>query len=259
MRDLYQIMNPVPPLEPELQRRVYGEVSALLDLDMGLLFFDTTNIYFRRDEEERPEDGGKAFCNYGSAREKRDDLPLAVVMLGVTHNGIPLRCWARPGHPADVSLVPEVNDAVIGRKLGRVVAGVERSFTPAENLCTHQSAGGHYSAAENVRSEQPLIEEALSLAGRYHMARDNVEIKEIVVGEGDARRRFVLIRPPHGADRARQRRNDALIALHAPLPALACSAKDYAAALNTVIRAAVISGSQQGDERGTLQECTSSG
>ena len=56
-------MNPVPPLEPELQRRVYGEVSALLDLDMGLLFFDTTNIYFRRDEEERPEDGGKAFCN----------------------------------------------------------------------------------------------------------------------------------------------------------------------------------------------------
>lgn len=231
VHDLYQVMDLVLELEPELQRRVYGEVADLLNLEVDLLFFDTTNIYFCRDEEERTEDGGKGFRTYGHSKEKRDDLPLVVVGLAVTRNGIPVRCWVWPGHTADVSVVPEVKKDLIGWKLGRVVTVVDRGFTSAENLRTLQTAGGHYIAGEKMRSGQPLIEEALSRAGRYRTVRDNVEIKEIVVGEGEARRRFVLIRNPHEADRDQQRRNEALTALRAELRALPRSAKDYAAAL----------------------------
>ncbi len=225
-------MDLVLELEPELQRRVYHQVADLLNLEVDLLFFDTTNIDFCLDEQERTEDGEKGFRTYGHSKEKRDDLPLVVVGLAVTRDGIPVRCWVWPGHTADVSVVSEVKKDLIGWKLGRVVTVVDRGFTSHENLRTLQTAGGHYIAGEKMRSGQAFTEEALARAGRYRTVRDNVEIKEIVVGEGEAMRRFVLIRNPAEAARDRRRRNEILVALRKELRTLAQTSKDYAAALD---------------------------
>ncbi len=43
-------------VEPELSRVVYDNVADLLNLEVDLLFFDTTSTYFELDEPDEPVD-----------------------------------------------------------------------------------------------------------------------------------------------------------------------------------------------------------
>src|SRR6266487_7113750 len=58
------------------------------NLEVDLLFFDTTSTYFERDEEE---DGDDAFRRFGHSKDHRPDLPQIVIGLAVTKEGIPVR------------------------------------------------------------------------------------------------------------------------------------------------------------------------
>jgi transposase len=233
VHDLYQVMDLVHDAQAELQHQVFTAVADLLNLEVDLLFFDTTNIYFCRDEPDRGPDGSKGFRSYGHSKEQRDDLPLVSIGLAVTREGIPIRCWSWPGNTNDASVIPEVKRDLVGWKLGRVITVVDRGFTSEDNLRFLQRAGGHYIAGEKLRGGKAEIEQALSRAGRYKSLRDNVEIKEIVVGEGQARRRFVLIRNPFEAERDRGRREQILGELRQALGALPPKAKtkDYLATI----------------------------
>ena len=50
----------------------------------------------------------------------------------------------------------------------------------------------------------PLGQEALARPGRYHGAAGNLEVKEVVVGEGERRQRFVVCHNPEAAERDQQ-------------------------------------------------------
>jgi bifunctional DNA-binding transcriptional regulator/antitoxin component of YhaV-PrlF toxin-antitoxin module len=234
VHDLYQVMDLVGEAGAELQRLVFAEVADLLNLEVDLLFFDTTNVYFCRDEPDRTPDGKKGFRALGHSKEKRDDLPIVSIGLAVTREGIPVRCWCWPGNTTDVTVIPEVKRDLIGWKLGRVITVIDRGFTSEANLRTLQRAGGHFIAGEKLRSGQAEIEAALARAGRYQSVRDNVEIKEIVVGDGEARRRFVLVRNPREVQRDRRRRQEVLTEVRealAALPDKKTQTKDYLAAV----------------------------
>jgi len=45
-----------------------------------------------------------------------------------------------------------------------------------------------------MRAEIKTVEETLARPGRYKPVKENLEIKEIVVGDGEARVRYVLAR-----------------------------------------------------------------
>ena len=234
VHDLYQVMDLVLDAEADLQSRVFGAVADMLNLEVDLLFFDTTNVYFCRDEEDRTPTGGKGFRARGHSKEKRDDLPLVSIGLAVTRTGIPVRCWCWPGNTSDASVIPEVKRDLVGWKLGRVITVIDRGFTSAENLRTLQQTGGHYIAGERMRSGQADIEQALARAGRFKSVRDNIEIKEIVIGDGEARKRFVLIRNPFEAERDRRRREEVLAELRRQLRGLPPDGRGYAAAVERI-------------------------
>ena len=90
-----------------------------------------------------------------------------------------------------------------------------------ENLRTLQLQAGHYIAGEKMRAGKAAVEEALARPGRYQTVRDNLEVKEIIVGRGEARRRYVLVRNPAEVERDRQKREGALEKLRANLAELA--------------------------------------
>ena len=54
------------------------------------------------------------------------------------------------------------------------------------------------------------MEEALSRPGRYHRLKDNLEVKEVVVGSGRKAQRYVICRNPEEAERDRTRREQLL-------------------------------------------------
>src|SRR4029453_15456465 len=81
-----------------VQESVFFAVANLLNLEVDLLFFDTTSTYFERDDEEQ---GEEAFRRFGHSKDHRPDLPQIVIGLAVTREGIPVRCWCWPGNTND--------------------------------------------------------------------------------------------------------------------------------------------------------------
>ncbi|KKC45811.1 transposase [Paenibacillus sp. D9] len=211
----YRAMDFLLESDESIQREVFHTVADLLNLEVDLLFFDTTSTYFETEESE--ED---AFRRTGYSKDHRPDLPQAVIGFAVTRDGIPIRCWVWPGNTSDMSVVPEVKKDLIGWKLGRVITVVDRGFCSEDNLRVLQQTGGHYIAGEKMTSGKPTVEAALAHPGRFKTVRDNLEVKEIVVGDGEARTRYVLVRNPDEAKRDAARREKHLEALRAELARL---------------------------------------
>jgi transposase len=214
---LYATMDFLLEADEAIQREVYWATADLLNLEVDLLFLDSTTAHFMIEDEDEEGEGIRRF-----GRPKRDQpkRPQVVIGLAVTREGIPVRCWTWPGNTNDASVVEQVKKDLIGWRLGRVITVVDRGFVSEENLRTLQRAGGHYIAGERLRAGKPAVEAALSRQGRYKKVRDNLEVKEVLVGDGEARVRYILVRNPAQAERDRQEREALLRRLQEELDAL---------------------------------------
>jgi len=200
--------------QAKVQEAVFFACADLLNLEVDLLFFDTTSTYFERDE---PEAGEGAFRVFGHSKDHRPDLPQIVIGLAVTREGIPVRVWCWPGNTNDMSVIREVKDDLRGWRLGRVVTVVDRGFSSDENLRYLTRAGGHWIAGERMRDGSPDAAAALARQGRYQTVRDNLRVKEVRVGEGDAATRFIICHNPAEAERERTQRDETIRRLEAEL------------------------------------------
>jgi hypothetical protein len=249
----YRAMDWLLRVEPQLARGVFDQVAHLLNLEVDLIFFDTTSTYFETEDpdesvwrdpngrrlpdppttdtsdggadggadggdggEESVPDGAAAkagFRTYGKSKDSRDDLPQVIVGMAVTRDGIPVRVWCWPGNTSDSPLIRQVKDELRDWTLGKVIWVADRGFTSAENR-RHLTAGGHgYILGEKLRSGSPEAKAALSRQGRYQQVRDNLRVKEVKVSEHE---RFIICHNPAAADRdaaIRQRLIDRLQAL----------------------------------------------
>ncbi|MGI8623591.1 MAG: IS1634 family transposase [Solirubrobacteraceae bacterium] len=131
--------------------RRLGGVDHQVNLEVDLLFFDTTSTYFERDEPDGAGEGGEpAFRAYGHSKDHRPELPQVVIGLAVTRDGIPVRVCVAGQHQR-MSVLKEVKDDLRGWRLGRVVTVVDRGFSSDENLRYLTRAGGHWIAGEKMR------------------------------------------------------------------------------------------------------------
>jgi transposase len=200
--------------QARVQEGVFFAAAHLLNLEVDLLLFDTTSSFFQREGEES---GPGAFRVYGHSKDHRPDLPQVVIGLAVTREGIPVRCWCWPGNTNDMTVLTQVKDDLRGWRLGRVVTVVDRGFASDDNLAYLTRAGGHWIAGERLRDGTADVAEVLSRQGRYQQVRDNLRVKEVKVGHGDAARRFVLCHNPEQAERDRQQREQQLAAVEGEL------------------------------------------
>jgi transposase len=199
-----------------VQESVFFAVANLLNLEVDLLFFDTTSTYFERDtEDDEEEDGPDAFRRFGHSKDHRPDLPQIVIGLAVTKQGIPVRCWCWPGNASDQAVLAEVKDDLRDWKLGRVITVVDRGFSSADNLAYLRRAGGHYIAGMRMRDGNPLVETVLSRQGRYQHVKDNLRVKEVTIEGSDTR--FVICHNPEQAERDAQQRDEAITRIQAEL------------------------------------------
>jgi hypothetical protein len=213
--------------EARVQEAVFFAAANLLNLEVDLLFFDTTSTFFQRDTEES---GPGAFRVYGHSKDHRPDLPQVVIGLAVTREGIPVRCWCWPGNTNDQTVLKQVKDDLRGWRLGRVITVVDRGFSSDDNLAYLTRAGGHWIAGERLRDGTAEVAQVLSRQGRYQTVRDNLRVKEVRVGQGDVARRFVLCHNPERAERDRHQRQQQLAVVAAELERIAALRAKHAKA-----------------------------
>jgi hypothetical protein len=209
----YRAMDVLFDIDEQLALRVYDNVANLLNLEVDLLFFDTTSTYFEtadadeeidRDERGVPATGDQvadqaAFRTFGKSKDSREDLPQIVIGMAVTRDGIPVRVWCWPGDTGDSALIRQVKDDMREWTLARIIWVGDRGFTSKQNRRHLMRGGGAYILGEKLRSAQPEVRAALARQGRYQVIAHNLHVKEVnVEAAGD---RMVICFNPDQADR----------------------------------------------------------
>ena len=230
LQHLYRAMDFLLEQREQVQKEVFFATADLLNLEVDLLFFDTTSTYAERGEED-----GEGLRRYGYSRDNRPDLPQVVIGLAVTKEGIPVRCWVLPGNTQDVTTVEKVKKDLSGWKLSRCVWVMDRGMNSEQNRAILQQAGGHYILGEKLRDNQAVHAEALRYRGPFHKVKENLRVREVLIGQGERRRRFVLVYNPEQAQKDRVKRKQLLHNIEKALLALRGPKKDYPKAVRKLL------------------------
>lgn len=204
----------------EIASQIFDSVAHLLNLDVDIVFVDTTSTYWEVDvpdelaeiePESGPDDTAKPVEHgarrFGKSKDHRDDRPQVVIAMAVTRDGIPVRCWTFPGSESDQRIIRTVKDDLGTWNLHRLVWVADTGFASAANRAYLTRGGGHYIHAEKLRHTNTEATAALARPGRYHDVADNLRVKEVRVApgggtdEGTRTQRFVVCHNPDAANR----------------------------------------------------------
>lgn len=225
MHHLYRAMDFLEAHKPAIEKAVYFAMADLMNADVDLIFYDTTSLHFEIDDEDeacstKDDRTYEAQRKRGHAKNGRHDAPQIVVGLALTRDGLPVRSWVFAGSTSDVTTVEQVKTDLKGWKLGRCVLVGDAGMNSEANRRTLGLGGGKYILASRMRADGEVSHDVLTRAGRYHEVRDNLRIKEVFVGEGERRRRYVVCHNPAEATRQAAHRAKLVAALEEELAAL---------------------------------------
>ena len=184
---LYRAMDVLLKHQKAFEQELYWAVADLLHLEVDLLFFDTTSTYF---ETESESDIKKR----GYSKDKRPDLPQVVIGLAVTRSGIPVKHWVFPGNTQDMETIKQVKDDLAAWRLNRIIFVHDCGMTSEANTRYLQRGGGHYIVGRKMKSGEADVEQALSHKGRYTKISDHLWAKEAIIGDGERRKRLVVVK-----------------------------------------------------------------
>jgi transposase len=209
--DLYAAMDALHAQATEVEQAVFFHTADLFKLEVDLLFYDTTTCTFAIDEDDeddlrrfgRPKDGAWA--------------PQVVVALAVTREGLPVRSWVFPGNTTDATTVERIKDDLRGWKLGRALFVADAGMHSEANREELARGMGKYVLAVPMGAITEVKTEVLSRPGRYRKIEDNLLAKEVVVGDGERRRRYLVCFNPKEAERQAQHRAEVIEALQEEL------------------------------------------
>ena len=202
---MYEAMDLLHEHAAELEKHVFFETANLFNLKVDLIFYDTTTASFFIDQEDDDAEGGlRKFC----PAKEGFWAPSVVVALAVTPEGLPVRSWVFPGNTADVTTIEKVKADLRGWDLGRAMFVADSGMNSETNREELAKACGKYLLATRMGAVSEIKDEVLTKRGRYHVIRDNLHAKEVIVGDGERRRRYILCYNPKEAIRQKKHREE---------------------------------------------------
>ena len=219
LQHLYRAMDFLEAHKEEIERAIYFRMGDLLNVDVDLIFYDTTSLHFEIDEEDEGVGYGNALAGRrpyqalrkrGHSKNGRGDAPQVVVGLAVTRDGLPVRSWVFPGNTNDVTTIEKVKADLRGWRLNRCVFVGDAGMNSEDNRRRLSLGGGKYILATKMRAGDEVTKEVVTRAGRYQKVAERLRVKEVVVGDGERRRRYVVCHNPEQAERQRLHREKLL-------------------------------------------------
>src|ERR687897_1555370 len=189
---LHHFYRPVPwlaAIRHELERELFSQDRDLFSAELDWVFVDTTSVYLYRD-------GASDLVRHGYSRDRRPDLPQLVLCVAVDGRGWPVAFDVLPGNTADVEALRLTITRFRTRfRIRRAVVVADRGMFARNTLAQlrdHASAPFDYILGCPLRRERAVAEAVLARPGRYHAVADNLEVKEVKLGE----RRYIVCRNP---------------------------------------------------------------
>ena len=203
---MYEAMDLLQAHSERVEEAIFFQTASLLNLEVDLVFYDTTTVTFSIDMEDEDTEDDEAIRQYGQPKDGRWSVQM-VVALAVTRQGLPVRSWVFPGNTADMATVAKVKRDLKGWNLGRALFVGDGGLNSEENRHELTKACGTYLLATRLNSVKEANQDVLSRPGRYRKVSENLHVKEVVVGgQGVRRRRYLLCYNPKEARRQQKRR-----------------------------------------------------
>ena len=176
-------------MREDLESRLFRRDLNLFNQTLDVVFIDTTSLYVYRDTETE-------WRKRGYSRDHRPDLPQWVLCVAVNSSGWPIAWEIFPGNTADQEAMQKIVTALRRRfHIGHVTVVADRGMISKETiklLTGDDQAPFDYVLGCRMRQQKEVIEAVLARAGRYQTVADNLEVKEVRVGEN----RYVVCRNP---------------------------------------------------------------
>ena len=206
LEQMYRAMDLLHANAAKVEESVFFATADLLNLEVDLVFYDTTTCRFSIDDADDEEEGIRMF-----GRPKEGGwAPQVIVALAVTRQGLPVRSWVFPGNTTDSTTIQRIKRDLRGWKLGRALFIGDSGMNSEENREELARACGRYLLAVRAGSVKEVKEEVLNRPGRYREISDNLKAKEVVVGKGELRRRYIVCFNPGEAKREALHRTQVL-------------------------------------------------
>jgi transposase len=209
---MYEAMDLFHRHVEEVEKSVFHRVADLFNMEVDIVFYDTTTASFSIDDADEDGEDGEGLRKLGHSKEGTWTAQV-VVALAVTRDGLPVRSWVFPGNTSDVTTIGKIKKDLRGWKLGRALFVADAGMNSEGARKELTKACGKYLMAARMGSVKEIKEEVLSTRGRYKVISDNLHAKEVVVGDGVRRRRYILCYNPHQAKRERLHREQVLAEL----------------------------------------------
>jgi hypothetical protein len=212
LHHLYFAMDFLEQHKPEVEKSVYFAMADLMNADVDVVFYDTTSLHFEVDEEDELPKEHKRLGKYeplrkrGHSKNGRGDAPQIVIGLAITRDGLPVRSWVWSGETSDVTTVEKVKQDLRGWRLGRCVFVGDAGMNSADNRRMLALGNGKYILGSRMRAGDEVTHQVLARPGRYKPVRDNLRVKEVIVGDGERRQRYVVCHNPTEETRQREHR-----------------------------------------------------
>lgn len=213
---MYEAMDMLYDQAAEVEKTVFFDTANLFNLEVDLIFYDTTTASFSTDYEDDPGDADMSLRQFGHSKEGTWSTQV-VVALAVTREGIPVRSWVLPGNTSDVSTVEQVRTDLRGWKLGRALFVADSGMNSEDNRSELARACGKYLLACRMANVAEIKRDVLSKRGRFTEFRDNLHAKEVIVGDGERRKRYILCYNPKEAKRQSKHRQEVVAVLEREL------------------------------------------
>jgi hypothetical protein len=219
-QQLYRAMDFLQEHSDALQKTIFHTVADLFNLEVDLLFIDTTTTYFEIDGEdadfcevdengeERTHPGYRRRSKHG--KDNHPELSQVVICFAVTRSGIPVKCWSWPGNTSDKAIIDEIKSDLNLWDLGRTIYVEDTGFNSEKNRRMLRGAGDHYIIGERLRiGRNAEVHPALKHPGKFKKLENGLEIKDITLdADSTTARRYIIIRNPDEAKRDKLKRDD---------------------------------------------------
>jgi hypothetical protein len=206
LQHFYRTCGFLSEVRGALEKALFFKDRDLFSQELDLVFLDTTSTYVYRDAES-------ALCRRGYSRDRHPELPQFVLCVAVDRHGWPIAWEIYPGNTADQKAFAHIIAVFRERlRIRRVMVVADRGMISKDTLgllTDHAEAPFDYIMGCRMRREKEVSEVVLSRGGRYRKVADNLEVKEVTVGD----HRYVVCHNPEEAKKDASARESILAKL----------------------------------------------
>jgi len=158
---MYEAMDMLHAHCTEVKETVFFHVANPFNLQVDLIFYDTTTASFTTDYEDDEDDTGVSLRQFGHSKEGTWSTQV-VLALAVTREGIPVRSWVLPGNTTDVNTIEQVRSDLRGWNLGRAMFVADSGMNSQDNRTELSRACGKYMLACRMANAAEIKRDVLS-------------------------------------------------------------------------------------------------